>query len=68
LSDILPIGFELDHRYVEVNMSSISSIGLSELVILSGVIGMACGALLVGSIVIAALVFRRRTAYPVEEE
>ena len=49
-------------------MSSISSIGLSELVILSGVIGMACGALLVGSVVIAALVFRRRTAYPVEEE
>ena len=45
-----------------------SSIGPPELAILSGVIGMACGALLVGSVAIAALVLRQRTARPVEEE
>jgi hypothetical protein len=48
-------------------MFSISSIGLSELVILSGVTGMVCGALLVGSVVIAVLTLRRRTTYPPEE-
>ena len=45
-----------------------SSIGPSELAILSGVIGMTCGALLVGSVVIAALVLRQRAARPVEDE
>ena len=49
-------------------MFPIPSIGLSELVILSGVIGMACGALLIGSVVIAVLVLRQRAAHPVEEE
>ena len=49
-------------------MFSISSIGPSELVILSGVTGMVCGALLVGSVVIAVRLLRRRAAYQVEEE
>ena len=48
-------------------MFSVSSIRPSELVILSGVIGMACGALLVGAVVIAVIVMRRRAAYPAEE-
>jgi hypothetical protein len=49
-------------------MFSFSSIGLSELAILSGVTGMVCGALLVGSVVIAVLLLRRRAVYPAEEE
>ena len=49
-------------------MFSIPSIGPSELAILSGVIGMACGALLIGSVVIAALLLRRRAAYPAEKK
>ena len=49
-------------------MFSITSIGLAELLILIGVTGMVCGALLVGSVVIAVLLLRRRTAYPAEEE
>ena len=49
-------------------MFSIPSIGPSELVILSGVIGMACGALLVGSVVITVHVLRRRAAHPAEEK
>ena len=49
-------------------MFSIPSIGPSELAILSGVIGMACGALLIGTVVIAALLLRRRAAHPVEEK
>jgi len=60
--------FELDHSCTEVNMFPIPGIGLSELVILSGVTGMVCGALLIGSVVIAVLLFRRRAAHPVEEE
>ena len=48
-------------------MFSIPSIGPSELAILSGVIGMACGALVVGSVAIAVLLLRRRTARPAEE-
>ena len=49
-------------------MFSITSIGLAELLILIGVTGMVCGALLVGSVVIAVLLLRRRTAYPAQEE
>ncbi|NIV37109.1 MAG: hypothetical protein GWN58_49075 [Anaerolineae bacterium] len=48
-------------------MLSIPSIGPAELAILSGVIGMACGALLVGSVVIAVLLLRQRTARPARE-
>ena len=49
-------------------MFPVSSIGPSELLILSGVIGMVCGALLLGSVVIAVLALRRRAAYRIEEE
>jgi len=49
-------------------MFSITSIGPSELAILSGVTGIVCGALLIGSVVIAVLLLRRRAAHPAEEE
>jgi hypothetical protein len=65
---MLLIEFELEYGCTEADMFSVFSIGPSELVILSGVTGMVCGALLVGSVVIAVLLLRRRAAYRVEEE
>jgi hypothetical protein len=53
---------------MEVNMLPLASIGPSELAILAGVTGLACGLPLVGAIIVAIFVLRQEEAYPVEQE
>lgn len=49
-------------------MSPILSIGLAELVILTGVTGLACIVPAIGLVVLARILYRRREAHPAEQE
>ena len=49
-------------------MLSIASIGLSEIAILVGVTGLACGLPLVSALVVTAILLRQKDIYPLEQE
>lgn len=49
-------------------MLPIASIGLSELAILAGVTGLACGLPLVSALVVTAILLRQKETCPVEQE
>jgi Na+(H+)/acetate symporter ActP len=54
--------------WLEVNMSIAPSIGLAELVILTGVTGLSCSVPLIGALLLAAMVLCRRVAHVTEQE
>lgn len=49
-------------------MSTVPSIGLAELVILTGVTGLSCSVPLIGALILAAIVLCRRVAHVTEQE
>jgi hypothetical protein len=49
-------------------MSTIPSIGLAELVILTGVTGLSCSVPLIGALLLTAVVLCRRVAHLTEQE